>query len=144
LRLAVVLLGCTAAISAQALETSPPRPRSEGAADSLGRQLVEIAVEGHLEEAFALADALRRAGDSELATILAAEKQQLLVDQPRLGAFHGLKRTDTAHFGETFVRWYYEASFESGTQRWMLTFRNRPDGWFLNGIVVGCLPEPAH
>lgn len=137
------MLGCAAATFAQSLEATPQRPRSEAAANALGQQLVETAVAGRVEEAFTLAEALRRPADSELAAILAKQRQQLLADQASHGALRGLRLTDTVHFGETFVRWYYEASFDSGTQRWMLTFRNRPDGWFLNGIVVGWLPQPA-
>lgn len=129
-----------AGLPADAAIAAAPLHREE-AAQAAGRQLVETAAQGRIDDAFALAARLRRPADSELASILAAQQAELTRDRPGYGALRRLDLIDTARFGSSFVRWYYDAVYANGRQRWQLTFRHRSDGWFLNGIVLGWTPE---
>ena len=140
-RLMIAVIAAAAVVPAQAATPpSVPLHREDAAADS-GRQLVEMATRGQIDAAYALADTLRRPRDTELAAILQKQQQQLAATLPGRGTGGTVRLVDTAHFGETFVRWYYSVAYADGEQRWMLTFRNRSDGWFLNGVVTDWVPK---
>lgn len=139
---AAVLLGGLAFSAAVTADAKPGAPlHSEDAAAEAGRQFVATAAAGRIDEAFKLAAGLRRAADAEFAAILEAQQRELAATQPAHGTAGKPRLVETTHFGGTFVRWYYDVAYADGLQRWQLTFRHRSDGWFLNGVVIGWIPN---